>query len=102
EFFQISWTVIIPVVITTATVSLFVVGMGVHALRRSAQTGLEGMIGSIGLAKTALRPDGKLAIHGELWDAISDAPIEPGTSAKVLRVEGLTLYVTPVLHKKEA
>lgn len=102
EFFQISWTVIIPVVITTAAVSLFVVGMGVHAMRRSPQTGLEGMIGAIGTAKTALRPDGKLAIHGELWDAISDAPIEPGTSAKVIRVEGLTLYVTPVLQKKEA
>jgi len=102
EFFQISWAVIIPVVITTTAVSLFVVGMGMHALRRSPQTGLEGMIGSIGIAKTALRPDGKLAIHGELWDAVSDAPIEPGTSAKVLRVEGLTLYVTPVLQKKEA
>ncbi len=102
EFFQISWAVIIPVVITTAAVSLFIVGMGVRAMRRPPQTGSEGMIGSVGIAKTALRPDGKLAIHGELWDAISDAPIEPGTSAKVLRVEGLTLYVTPVLHKKEA
>jgi membrane-bound serine protease (ClpP class) len=102
EFFQISWAVIIPVVITTAAVSLFLVGMGVRALRRSPQTGLEGMIGAIGIAKTALHPDGKIAIHGELWDAVSDAPIEPGTSAKVLRVEGLTLYVTPVLQKKEA
>ena len=101
EFFQISWTVIIPVVITTAAVSLFVVGMGVQALRRSPQTGSEGMIGSIGIAKTALHPEGKFAIHGELWDAISDTPIEPGTSARVLRVEGLTLYVTPVLQKKE-
>ncbi len=102
EFFQISWAVIIPVILTTATVSLFIVGMGVHAMRRPPQTGNEGMIGSIGIAKTALRPDGKLAIHGELWDAVSDAPAEPGTSAKVLRVEGLTLYVTPVLQKKEA
>lgn len=102
EFFQISWAVIIPVITTTAAVSLFIVGMGVRAMRRSPQTGREGMIGSIGIAKTALRPDGKLAIHGELWDAVSDTPVEPGTSAKVLRVEGLTLYVTPVLQKKEA
>ena len=101
EFFQISWAVIIPVIITTAAVSLFIVGMGVRAMRRPPQTGSEGMIGSIGIAKTALRPDGKLVIHGELWDAVSDAPAEPGTSAKVLRVEGLTLHVTPVLQKKE-
>jgi membrane-bound serine protease (ClpP class) len=101
EFFQISWAVIIPVIITTGAVSLFIVGMGVRAMRRTPQTGGEGMIGSIGIAKTPLRPDGKLAIHGELWDAVSDTPAEPGTSAKVLRIEGLTLYVTPVLQKKE-
>lgn len=102
EFFQISWAVIIPVVITSASVSLFLIGMGVRAMRRPPETGSEGMIGAIGIAKTALCPQGKLAIHGELWDAVSDTPTEPGTSAKVLRVEGLTLYVTPVFHKKEA
>lgn len=101
EFFQISWAVIIPVIITTAAVSLFIVGMGVRAMRRPPQTGSEGMIGAIGIAKTALRPDGKVSIHGELWDAVSDVPTEPGTSAKVLRVEGLTLHVTPIFQKKE-
>ncbi|MCP9438636.1 MAG: nodulation protein NfeD [Nitrospira sp.] len=102
EFFRISWSVIVPVIIATAAVSLFIVGMGVRALRRSPQTGSEGMIGAIGVAKTALHPDGKLMIHGELWDAVSDSPLEPGATAKVLRVEGLKLYVTPVFQKKEA
>jgi membrane-bound serine protease (ClpP class) len=102
EFFQISWAVIIPVIITTASVSLFLVGMGVRAMRRAPVTGSEGMIGAVGVAQTALHPQGTLAIHGELWDAVSDAPAEAGASAKVLRVEGLTLYVTPILHKKEA
>jgi membrane-bound serine protease (ClpP class) len=102
EFLQISWTVIVPVILTTASVSLFIVGMGVRAMRRSPQTGQEGMIGAIGIAKTALCPDGKLAIHGELWDAVSDTPVELGTSVQVLRVQGLTLYVSPVLQKKEA
>ena len=102
EFFQISWTVIVPVIMTTAAVSLFIVGMGVRALRRSPQTGTEGMVGAVGVAKTALCPDGKLAIHGELWDAVSDTPVEQGASAKVLRVEGLTLFVTPVFQQKEA
>lgn len=102
EFLQISWAVIVPVVIATAAMSLFIVSMGVRALRRAPQTGTEAMVGSVGVAKTALQPDGKLTIHGELWDAVSDQPIEPGASATVLRVEGLTLYVTPVLLKKEA
>jgi membrane-bound serine protease (ClpP class) len=102
EFFQLSWAVIIPVILTTAAVSLFLVGMGVRAMRRAPETGSEGMVGLIGIAKTSLTPHGQLAIHGELWEAISDIPAESGTSAKVLRVEGLTLYVTPMDHKKEA
>jgi membrane-bound serine protease (ClpP class) len=101
EFFQLSWAVIIPVVITSAGVSLFLVGMGVRAMRRTPATGTEGMIGSVGVARTALQPQGKIAIHGELWDAVSDAPAEPGAFAKVVRIEGLTLYVTPVLNKRE-
>lgn len=102
EMFQLSWAVIIPVIMTTAAVTLFLVGMGVRAMRRAPETGSEGMVGMIGIAKTSLSPHGQLSIHGELWDAISDVPAEPGTMAKVLRIEGLTLYVTPMDHKKEA
>jgi len=102
EFFQISWTVIVPVILTAAAASLFFVSMGMRAMRRPPQTGREGMVGSIGVAQTRLSPDGKLAIHGELWDAVSDTPAEAGTPAKVLRVEGLKLHVTPMLQKKEA
>lgn len=101
EFFQLSWAVIIPVVMTSAGVSLLLIGMGVRAMRSPPATGSEGMIGAVGVAQTALRPQGKLAIHGELWDAVSDAPAEPGTFAKVVRIEGLTLYVTPVLNQHE-
>jgi membrane-bound serine protease (ClpP class) len=74
----------------------------VCAVRLPPQTGSEGMIGAVGVAQTALSPRGKLSIHGELWDAVSDTPADPGALARVLRVEGLTLYVTPVLNKKEA
>ncbi|MBD0316119.1 MAG: nodulation protein NfeD [Nitrospiraceae bacterium] len=101
EFFQLSWAVIIPVMVTTSAVSLFLVGMGVRAMRRVPETGSEGMVGLVGIAKTPLSPRGQLAIQGELWDAVSDPPAEAGTSARVLRVEGLTLYVTPMTHMKE-
>jgi membrane-bound serine protease (ClpP class) len=101
EFFQLSWAVIIPVIVTTSAVSLFLVGMGVRAMRRVPETGSEGMVGLVGIAKTPLSPRGQLAIQGELWDAVSDPPAEAGTSARVLRVEGLTLYVTPMTHMKE-
>ncbi len=100
-FLQISWTVILPVVSMAALFTLFIVGMGVRAMRRQPLTGREGMIGLIGVAKTPLDPKGQLTIHGELWEAISEQPLKPGDQAEVTRVEGLKLYVKPVSPKKE-
>ncbi|HZN43802.1 MAG TPA: NfeD family protein, partial [Nitrospiraceae bacterium] len=92
----------LPVVGLAAVFSLFIVGMGVRAMRRAPVTGAEEMVGLIGVARTTLAPQGHLSIHGEIWEAVSDAPLNPGDHAQVTRVEGLTLYVRPVLPKKEA
>jgi membrane-bound serine protease (ClpP class) len=102
EFYQLSWGVILPVVGLAAAFSLFIVGMGVQAMRRKPVTGSEEMVGLIGIARTALDPRGQLSIRGELWQAVSDQPLKPGDRAQVTKVEGLTLYVRPVLREKEA
>jgi membrane-bound serine protease (ClpP class) len=60
------------------------------------------MIGLVGEAKTPVAPRGQIAIRGELWDAVSEEPLQPGDVAEVTRVEGLRLYVKPVLRRKEA
>ncbi|HEY1339965.1 MAG TPA: nodulation protein NfeD, partial [Bryobacteraceae bacterium] len=70
EFFQISWAVILPVVSLASAFTLLVIGTGVKALRRRPVTGREEMVGLIGIAKTALAPDGQLAVRGELWEAV--------------------------------
>lgn len=102
EFLQISWTVILPVVALTAAFFLFIVGMGVRAMRRQPMTGQEEMVGLVGIAKTALTPHGLLSVHGELWDAVSDQPIQPGDAAEVISVSGLRLRVRSVSQQKEA
>lgn len=102
EFLQISWSVILPVVALAAGFSLFVVGMGVRAMRVRPVTGREEMVGLVGIAKTALAPNGQFAVHGELWEAISEHPLQPGEEAEVIRVDGLRLYVKPLTTQKEA
>ena len=102
EFLQLSWGMIMPVVAFAAIATMFIVGMAVRAMHRQPMTGSEGMVGSIGVAKTVLAPQGQLAIHGELWEAVSERPLQPGDQAEVTRVEGLTLFVKPVLQKREA
>ncbi|MGA6826002.1 NfeD family protein [Nitrospira sp. NS4] len=102
EFLQISWSVILPVVALVAAFSLFIVSMGVRAMRRRPVTGREEMVGLVGIVKTALTPHGQLAVHGELWEATSEKPLQPGDEAEVTRVDGLRLHVTPRTKQKEA
>jgi membrane-bound serine protease (ClpP class) len=61
-------------------------------------TGREELIGASGVVTMALRPgaEGMVRVHGELWQAESSQPVEEGKSVKILRVEGLKLYVEPV------
>lgn len=101
-FLKISWAVIVPVVALAAGFTLFVVGMGIRAMRRKPSTGSEGMVGLVGVAKTTLAPQGKILVHGELWEAVSDRPLQPGDQAEVTKIEGLKLYVTPAAKKGDA
>ncbi|WP_447975365.1 NfeD family protein [Nitrospira sp. Kam-Ns4a] len=101
-FLKISWSVILPVVTLAGAFSLFVVGMAVRAMRRRPRTGSEGMVGLVGVAKTALAPQGKLLVHGELWDAISEQPLQAGEYAEVTRIDGLKLYVKPLPKQGDA
>ncbi len=99
EFLQISWTVILPVVALVSGFTFFMVGMGMRAMRHRPVTGREEMIGLVGIVKTALTPHGQLAIHGELWEAVSEQPLQPGDKAEVTRLDGLRLHVKPVSKK---
>ncbi len=92
-YMQPSLAVIIPVMALGAAFAFFVVGMGIRAIRSKPVTGGEGMIGMMGVAKTALTPGGRVLIQGELWNAISDQPGQAGDSVEVTSLDGLKLHV---------
>jgi membrane-bound serine protease (ClpP class) len=55
---------------------------------------LSGLIGVTGVAKTILRPAGKVGIDGRLYDAVCEIGyINPGETVKVVRYETGQLYV---------
>jgi len=61
-------------------------------------TGQEEMIGSQGVVVTSVGDgaEGMIRVHGELWRAFSSAPLAEGKPVRVVRIEGLKLYVEPV------
>ena len=92
--FRISWWVIAPSVAATAGLFLFVVGAGLRALTRRPMLGAAGLVGEVGVARGALAPQGQVALHGEIWNAISaGGPLDDGAAVRVVEVQGLTLKV---------
>jgi membrane-bound serine protease (ClpP class) len=92
--FRISGWVIAPAVAITAGVFLFMVGAGVRALARRPMLGAAGLVGEVGVARGPLAPEGRVAVHGEIWRAVADRDTVPdGAAVRVVDVHGLTLKV---------
>jgi membrane-bound serine protease (ClpP class) len=92
---QLSLRVVLPVVLGFAGIAIFLVRLGVASQRRPSVTGAAGMIGEVGQALTAIGPDGsgRVATHGETWQATSDESIPAGARVRVMQVDGLVLIV---------
>lgn len=86
---------IIPVAIGLSLIFLFLIILAVRVHMRKALTGKEGLVGKIGVARTELNPEGKVFVHGEIWDAEAQQDIPEGTKVKVSEVlENLKIKVT--------
>jgi membrane-bound serine protease (ClpP class) len=76
-----------------AAITMFLVSMVIKARKNKVLTGAEGMIGQLGVAQTALEPEGQVLVRGEYWDAIAPSPIPAGAEVRVRGVAGLKLQV---------
>jgi membrane-bound serine protease (ClpP class) len=93
EFLRISWMTIIPAVIVTVLFFVFAMGMALRARLKKPTTGQEGLVGEVGVARSRLDPAGKIFVHGEFWNAVSDEPVEEGEEVIVEAVERMKLKV---------
>ncbi|HEY1271712.1 MAG TPA: nodulation protein NfeD [Terriglobales bacterium] len=87
-----SLAVSIPLGVITA----FLMTIALRARKNKIVTGVQGLVGEVGIAQTPLAPAGKVFVHGELWDAISSSPVPAGSRIVVRQVDGLRLQVDPV------
>ncbi|NOY05653.1 MAG: nodulation protein NfeD [Chlorobi bacterium] len=95
DFMTISLSVIITVTACTAAFFLFVVGKGIQAMRRKPTTGKEGLVGETGVVVETLAPRGKVLIHGEYWNAVTESgEIAEGEEVVVNAVKSLLLIVS--------
>lgn len=81
-----SLKIILPVALGISVVFLFLIYLVVRAHMRQAVTGREGLVGEIGEAQSRLNPEGKVFVHGELWNAVSGEDIPEGSKVVVIEV----------------
>lgn len=101
----LSWPWNVVLVITAAIVDLAETGAFVWWSRRRrrlhpATVGAETIVGRRGIALGRLDPHGapavgQVRVDGEIWNARSTEPIDPGVAVVVAAVDGLVLEVEP-------
>jgi membrane-bound serine protease (ClpP class) len=86
----------LAVSIPLGLITAFLMTIALKARHNKIVTGEQGLVGETGVAQTALSPQGKVFIHGELWDAVASSSLPIGQLVTVRRVDGLILQVEPL------
>jgi membrane-bound serine protease (ClpP class) len=92
---SIGWGIAMMIVVPFALITVFLLQLAVRSFRYKVTTGIESLVGVIGQAKTEIGQDGRVFVHGELWNATAATPIATGTAVRIVTVEGLRLTVEP-------
>ena len=89
------WTAL-GVSVPLGVITVFLMTIALRARRSKVVTGLQGMIGAVGEARTDIDPEGKVFVQGELWNAHARSRVSLGEPVVVRSVEGLELEVEKV------
>jgi membrane-bound serine protease (ClpP class) len=92
---RVGYGIILPVVGAAAVLVLGLGRLAVQAQRMPSDTGIAGLVGAHAESLAPLGPlqPGQVRVRGEIWRAVSEAPVPAGQAVRVVRVAGLTLHV---------
>ncbi len=90
---QIPMRSIIAVVVFLLAFFFLVVRSVVLAHKSQVTTGMRGLIGETGVAIRDFDGDGKVFVHGEIWNATSEDSLKRDDRITVVGSKGMTLFV---------
>ena len=93
---KLSLQVVLPTIILISGFFVAVAGLVFRAQISKPTTGSTGLVGEIGVVKKALTLEGKVFVHGELWNARAKDPIDEDAKVRIVQVVNLILEVEPV------
>ena len=93
-------SVALPPSLALAALCAVAVRLAVRAQRAAVETGADGLKGEIGEVTQDLRPEGKVFVHGEIWNAVAaSGPVASGSRVRVVKVEDMKLTVEPAENR---
>ena len=90
---RVAWSVLLPTIFLVSGFFVAVAALVFRAHTNKPRTGTRGLMNETGVVKKDLEPEGKVFIHGELWNARSSEPLPAGTRIRVVSVDSLVLEV---------
>jgi membrane-bound serine protease (ClpP class) len=94
--FQIARPLIGGMALAGALVTLLMASYFVRSRRQPVITGSDQLLSEPAVALVAFDRSGQVRIRGEIWNAVTRAPVQSGQRLRVRRVDGLTLEVEPL------
>jgi membrane-bound serine protease (ClpP class) len=89
----VSLRLMAPTIVLIGGFFVIVSTLAFRAYRAKPQSGVEGLIGEVGIVQKPIDPEGLVFVHGEYWRATSSEKLEPGEMVAVEEVTGLLLKV---------
>ena len=93
--YGISLPLLIGISSAAALALVGIVWMALRARRQPVVSGREQLLGSIGEAVGDFDRRGTVHVHGERWQAVTQAPLRSGQAVQVTAIDGLILTVKP-------
>jgi len=93
DFMRVSIPIAASFTAATLVIALFLIYIVMRLRKRKVATGIEGMIGTMGDVTIWNDHDGKVMVHGEIWNAHGDESFSRGDKIAVTKVDGMTLFV---------
>ena len=100
EDVKVSLKLVMPTIVLVGGFFIVVSSLAFKAYRSRPRSGLEGLIGEVGLVKERIDHEGLIFVHGEYWRATSREKIEPEEKVEVEAADGLVLKVKRVMEKE--
>jgi membrane-bound serine protease (ClpP class) len=90
----------LPLIGAVATVGgiviIGIVFLATRSMRRPVVTGVQGMLGEKAEVVEDFTGKGRVRYGGELWNARSNGELRAGQMVRIVKLEGLTLWVEPL------